>query len=129
MVEVHVTMSLENRVRIAEGIKRATSRRRPLGKVGDYFALHKHAPQLIRFYEFTAVEQMPVDEVARYHYSEEGYGYPEEFRREWVLITNLWRKRYATPEKPAVVYEWNPEEDVYFHLFRLLRTTLDRWGE
>lgn len=119
MHECRVTFTKDNVQKTQLGKKTATSRRRMLGKVGTLF------PVGMDTYEFTAIELLYLEEVAVYHYREEGCESPQQFRAEWTTITNSYRKRYAKKGKPYIPYFYDPHELVYFHVYRRVRRLMD----
>lgn len=111
-----VFLTKANKAKVLNGLKTATTHRYKF-EVGDVFSV------ALQRYEITSRELMRLDEVAVKHFDEEGYESADEFRKDW---TNRWRSRYVTKTRPFRKYVYDPDELVYFHMFKKVKMARGR---
>lgn len=102
MAEVEIKFMPMFKIAMLEGRKVCTSRNNPVAKAGDTFEMFGAQ------FEVTGVGQLPLRDVARNHWKEEGADSPEHF-------LTIWKRT-----------QWGREPDldriVNLHIFRRLET-------
>jgi hypothetical protein len=82
---IEIPFTREMKAAVLSGRKRMTCRFRRYGFRGDHFEVKEGLlSRRGRRFVLTAVNEVPLGDVASSHYAMEGHGSPEEFMRAWM---------------------------------------------